>query len=512
MEDRRASGNHAAGLVVLAALIAALLPWLYVEYAKAFNHDIYWLTVGAGRLLHGATMAGAVYDPNPPLSIVVYIPLYLLAKTVGVSFAAAAILTNGVYMALAAASVYALAKCITGSQHAAIIAIAFVLANTVLCTGEFGQRDQMVAITIMPLVLGQIILTRRIACSRLLLYAAFVAGAMLILLKPHFGIIPAAFLLHRSLMRRRLPVLDADFIILSAAAVCYLAIIWLCFRDYATEIFPDVVRLYLGFDTSPIVFVLAGGLAIFYITLWALYRCTVRAGEGDAAVVNIFFATALLALVPYVIEMKDYRYHLVPSLSFFWTGAGFVTYLVARRFVPPTFAAALMIAAMNAAGYAAEPPSVIRMAEDIKSLPLTRAVAGCGANCSYMVLSANLPAVMMTGYYSGRENASRFPSLWFLPQLLRMKQGAQSERLFQKYAGMLAEDIEKGKPGIVVACLDEFDYVEYFSKSPDFARAWTPYRADGWVPVNYGYYLPERAGGPSRTFSCTIFDRGMSAR
>ncbi len=68
------------------------------------------------------------------------------------------------------------------------------IAGTEAFLADFGQRDQLVALSMLPFVLGQVILTRRIDCPRALLAAVFAVGAVLVLLKPHNGLLPVVFL------------------------------------------------------------------------------------------------------------------------------------------------------------------------------------------------------------------------------------------------------------------------------------------------------------------------------
>jgi hypothetical protein len=152
------------------------------------------------------------------------------------------------------------------------------------------------------------------------------------------------------------------------------------------------------------------------------------------------------------------------------------------------------------------------------SLPLTRLVRDCGDDCRFLIFSTGMRVTMMSSYYGGKDNASRFGALWFLPELIRLKsllnEGKPSrlieaayQRFFHKYAQYLAEDIETTRPALAVSCPEDFDYIKYFSRDPDFARAWQPYERAGTVPVNYGVYYPEAPQSGFQTFSCDIYRR-----
>jgi hypothetical protein len=325
----------------LLTLLLCLVPWVTMEHDKAINYDIFWCTTGALRLLHGATMVSGFYDSNPPLRLAVYVPLYFFSHLTGSSYATAALVTTLVYLALSAMAVFSLATRILGPDEAFILSVGTILAGTVLATAEFGERDQFLVFGLLPFVLGQIILTYRIPCSRFLLVTVFAVGAVLIL---PFGLLPLALLVHRcSLQKRWSVILDLDFVALSVAALSYAAIVWLFFQDYATGILPDALKFYLSDDAVHVIVFYAVFLSVLYLAAYSLFFMTVQPEGNRRLVMNTFFGCALLSLVPYVMEMKDFKYHLTPSLTFFWTGTSLFLFIAAQRVLSRNAAAAAVI-------------------------------------------------------------------------------------------------------------------------------------------------------------------------
>jgi hypothetical protein len=115
---------------------------------------------------------------------------------------------------------------------------------------------------------------------------------------------------------------------------------------------------------------------------------------------------------------------------------------------------------------------------------------------------------MMTEYYSGKANVSRFPSLWFLAALRSMPDNAERERLFHKYAQFIAADMDKKRPDILVSCNAQFDYVEYFSRDAEFNRVLAAFKPDGTVSVDYSAYYPEVPRDLLKKYECQIYRRG----
>lgn len=498
--------------VMVLALVMALVPWVWLEYTKAINPDIFWLTTGAGRYLHGMGMADGIYDPNPPLSIIVYIPAYLLSRC-GISMDLAIITTTAAYLFAACLAVYSLARRLAGRETAMIVTISFLLAGTTLCTAEFGQRDQMVAFSLMPFVLGQLILTRRMACSRLLLNGVFITGSILILLKPHFGLVPAVFLIQRGFVQKRWSIIrDPDFVMLALCSILYVVAIWFLFHDYAIVIFPDVLKLYLPSTHSMVVVVYSAILALIYLDIFGLSYFMERRKGITNPLTRVMIVCAFLCIVPYLVQMKDFKYHLVPSLTFFWTGLGLLVFKLVRRATSPGLSGALMIGILSAAGYVSEPPLTYMTSAQATSQPLTRLVSECGSDCRFIMLDEVVRTMLTTERYSGKESVSRFPSLWFLPTLVTMSEGAERDRLFHKYARFLAEDISKGRPDLLITCNQRFDYVEYFSHDKDFAEAMQPYSIMGTVSVDYVVYYPEAPPGLLKKYECQTYRRGEAGR
>ena len=173
-----------------ATLFLCLIPWFVVEQKKAINWDIEWMTTCAGRLLHGLTMTQGSYHAELPLAAIVYIPVYLLSEYAGIPFAAGGFLTTSIYVFLSCATIFFLASRLLERDEAFLLSALAAVAATAAFLADFGQRDQLVALSMLPFVLGQIILTRRIDCPRALLAVVFAVGAVLVLLKPHHGLLP----------------------------------------------------------------------------------------------------------------------------------------------------------------------------------------------------------------------------------------------------------------------------------------------------------------------------------
>ena len=143
--------------------MACLLPWLYLRVQQATHSDMLWLGESALRLLDGKSMSQAAYDPNPPLSILIYVIPALLQKFsalplhIGVQLQAFAI------FAFATIALIKSLKCFPDlslpSRH--ILVCGYLLLNTLGAGLTFGERDHLIGMILPPLVAIQLALTNR---------------------------------------------------------------------------------------------------------------------------------------------------------------------------------------------------------------------------------------------------------------------------------------------------------------------------------------------------------------
>ncbi len=193
-----------------------------------------------------------------------------------------------------------------------------------------------------------------------------------------------------------------------------------------TEILPDAVRIYSWTYVNLVVVArIATVLAVLYAAFFLLFRMVANMEAGRRLVLNVLLASAFVCLVPYIVQMKDFRYHLIPTLTFFWTAAGFFLYVAAQHMTTRRAAACIALLAVAATGYAYTPttnaPSAYTTAKQIEDLPLTKLVKSCAPGCNFLVFTVGMPANNLTSYYTGAEAATRFPSMWFLPFLIEQK-------------------------------------------------------------------------------------------
>jgi hypothetical protein len=500
------------GIAFAALLALILLPWAVVQFNQSLNSDGMWLLEAARRLLAGGTMAGNAYETNPPLSIVIYYPPVLFSQLTGFFLPHAYFLYAVIILLLSAGALWKiLAKNPVSSPalNAAITA-AFILGNTVLSSIYFGERDQLLGMALLPFVLIQIGLTFSWPRPhRILFWSVLICGAALILLKPHFGLLPALLLLHRALHQRRLTLWkDPDFICLSLATAGYLLFIFTYCRDYVTIIFPDVVSLYLPEKKHIVVLESAFYIIVIASFFFLCYALPIEKHRGNLTA--FLFFCALICIIPYWVQMRGFHYHLLPAQAFFLTALA----CMMQNILAPgageqraAIAVTLMAAALSYSLSLPNPGIPTHKTYGISTLG--KQLDACkDPHCSFFMFNNSLEAIHQIAFYAGHYHASRFPTLWFLPGLVRAQDWLDHEQpsplnqkqvdtLKTKYARMIAEDFNSGKPELAFIghfrVLDDkdFDFIDYFSSDPDFAASWHPYRKTSSFTLDMLDYYPD---------------------
>ena len=132
-----------------------------------------------------------------------------------------------------------------GPAYWAII-FGYLIPVTLFMQVEFGNKDHLIAIVLLPFLVAQLNIDYKTTHTAPIYWAIFILATPFILMKPHYGLLPACMLGYRFFTGRRFKVLlDADFQCLAVGAMLYLAITLVWFNDYVTDVLLNVsVGLY----------------------------------------------------------------------------------------------------------------------------------------------------------------------------------------------------------------------------------------------------------------------------
>ncbi len=503
-----------AVLYGLALLWACLIGgWLWGAWrADAANHDVFWLFTGFLRLQSGQTMAQAFYETNPPLSVYIYAPAFWLTELTGLSLPRAVIVYTSVLLAAAlAASLYA-ARHLNGCsrQQGFVLALGLGVAGTVMAATNYGQRDHFVALAAIPVVL--LLLGRTQSARRLNLAGALIlfTGTLFLLLKPYYGLLPAYLMAHRACTQKRLSALwDADFIVMALAPLAYGLCFYFFFQDYLTIILPAVLDLYIdsGWRYS---LALLSAIASLWLLLMGLSGHRAVPVETRALVRQLLVFAALGFLI-YVLMMKGYAYHLLPCLTFMLV-AGL---LLGNSLLKPlilgpalrAFAMALPLTALCLL----MPDSYIPHKDQVEREALTKKVAACEGDCSFLIMGSTVRIAQLISYYTDKPHASRFPKFWFAEGMveegLDLEKDHRRLERYRHYVDMITADIDHYKPRIIFSCNYYADFMPWLSSYENFRRAFGPYRKTADLWYDHDIFHHGKSAPRPRIVKCAQYDR-----
>jgi hypothetical protein len=215
---------------------------------------------------------------------------------------------------------------------------------------------------------------------------------------------------------------------------------------------------------------------------------------------DVFCIAAVVFFLTYLVQMKGWTYQLYPS-SILWLVAlvaivpGVLNWAFSpsrrvgvRRMASATAFVAMITGVWIFAG-TIQRGSYQNAFMDLM-LPLVEQHAH---ESSIFVFSAHVVAPFPLVVYANVEWASRFPSLWLMPGLVRQQQRADSrfqqelsrlEEIRRYINDSVIEDLAKSRPALII--VDEraqkpyfgempFDYLGYFGMDQRFREIWSSY-------------------------------------
>ncbi|HTK83600.1 MAG TPA: hypothetical protein VL625_00810 [Patescibacteria group bacterium] len=470
-------------LAVFLPMFAVIVVWVPFEISAALNEDEAWLLICAQRLLDGGRSLTDFYQPNPPMSTLMYVPDVLLARLTHSPIYYIPHLLGLAAMSLSAWGMLSLLKRFPelDDDARAVAFGAYLIASTIGASFMFfAERDEYVAWGLIPFLLAQILITRAAAVEKRILWSVLIGGGICILIKPHYLLLPAVAVVHRMVARRRVfsVMRDPDVIALLCVSSVYAILIAVYFWDDVTKIFPDLVKLYLPvqnpFETAKQGF---AGL----ILLLLLRLCLRPVNEGVRRIVNYCTIGAMLSGLLFVIQLKGLYYHEIPFFLFYSCGVGLALHDRLGRGLRSSKIAAFITMTLVLDFSLIHAPAFLGYPthEDYKKLPLTQLAANLGPNETFFVVTEGMDVIHQAAIYSGHIHASRFPDLWFLTGT---QFGWRHDGDDVRYANYVAEDLARYKPS-VMAIISGDRYVDVISwlsaRSPAFRNEMKRYVTAG---------------------------------
>ncbi len=501
--QKRETINNIAYATALGCILLYTLNTFLPYMMQAVQVDIAFLCQSAQRMLNGISMKDGYYDTNPPLSVMLYIPVVVLHNVTTLPLYACLYIFGGACLTLSCALLYKLIKQSKwlSAEQTHLLIISYIIANLLLTGHEFGQREHFLIMAICPMILAQILMTYGITIPAPLKWISFIWGAAFILLKPHYGLIPLCVFIHRAYTQKRLSIIrDHDFLTLSVCALLYIGITLMFFSDFVFEIAPDVMAFYVAPPKShtmieALIFI-SISIALMFASLYAL-----KTPDYFMTGTSIM---AFLCVIPLYLQGYGFAYHSIPTIIMIFCSASLFLYRYSleaqnNKAVPRIsviLTGGVMLFFSTQISITLERPTHHEYAQT----ELVQTLKKCNApTCTFFMFHDTISMTHELSVYSRQEHASRFPTLWFIPYFMNNNWGKdtpQGEQHFQKYLSMFNEDFKKYQPDTLLIghpWLNENETLDIILAlsdiSPEFKVIMNEYRKEKTIMVDRKAYM-----------------------
>lgn len=281
------------------------------------NPDILYLTHAAERLLAGGSYSKDFFETNPPLILILYMPIVFLSKYLSIKILYLMLIYffSLAWLCLLTCA-YLLKKIISnnnGYYYLILTIISFVIF--ILPGANLGQREYLLLILTLPYLFTAVlrIENKPLPTALLILIGLFAAAG--IALKPFFAILPALIELYIIYRKRNLlAFIRIETMIMMLFLISYLWSISYFTPDYLSQILPFVLRVYfVGVKSAwPIYFTKINVLFCFVpVVLYFLIKQDIR-----YQTLNTVLLLSLIALIlAFTVPLTLFTYQILPAFS-----------------------------------------------------------------------------------------------------------------------------------------------------------------------------------------------------
>lgn len=459
--------------------------------------DSIWLIQAAEHFFQGRALSEYYFDTNPPMCFLIYLPVVFLSYTGLALWDALNLYSLGLVICAVLAMSYTMAKWHVSVLTKQAALLGFILAVTIIPFQEFGQKDHLIAIGIVPFLLAQLSLTFQHKQSRSALIIILICFVPFVLIKPHYGLLCCALIAHRLYRSRDYRALiQPDVIVLTLATSAYALITILAFPDFLEIVLPLSMKLYVS--QTGVNFKAMHVIApLIFTACLGVYGFLVAKTQEEKKLVLLFGILAALAIIPYAVQGKGFSLHFIP----FMTLTTILTAITLSMSCPKQYRQKvkfIVTALLVLAGFALiplKPPEDLSHPHSKYTDLLNRLEISPDAH-SFYIESNSTNVIFPIAVYNNMRHASRFSANWFTPHL-DMLAGAE-RRYYKDYLGnALAEDISRYQPDNLVYIKNDKanNILGTFQDHAGFQQALSGYKEIKTIDTNQiffqGRYKPD---------------------
>jgi hypothetical protein len=285
------------------------------------NSDVSWLLTLAEQVLAGARAYIDFTEPNPPASILIYMPAIELARLANISAEAA---LSVLVFAAAFVSLWMAGRCLgedslVGARERPLL-FALACALLLILPGDnFAERENIALISILPMIAVSVRRAEGASPGLVIALFAGIGGGIAVAIKPYFALallLPFLLVLWRSRasVARLLAALFAVENIAAALVVlAYGAVLVWGFPDYSQHTLPLVLTLYVPLRYSlPL---MLANPSVIMVVLAGLVGAGLGIKEYRSPVVAVASLASLGFTGALIIQGKGWPYHGYPAVA-----------------------------------------------------------------------------------------------------------------------------------------------------------------------------------------------------
>jgi len=277
--------------------------------------DIAWLLTMGEKMLAGQRPYIDMFEANPPMSILLYLPAVIAGHGLGVSpDTMVKVLVLGACAASVALCARILAPIVPTRASLWKLAAAGAFVLIVLPTGVFGERDHIAIVAMLPFLATTI---ARGEGRRPTLWTAVLAGigcGLAMAIKPHFALIAGGALLVTAWRLRSIRPLVALEVWVASLMVGLYALVVVVFFPAFLNFLPVIRDAYLPVR-QPLVLLLLWPPPLAWLTLSGVAAFAAWRRPGARWPVASLLAASAGGVASYLIQGKGWPYHSFPMLA-----------------------------------------------------------------------------------------------------------------------------------------------------------------------------------------------------
>lgn len=458
--------------IFLAIVAAALLERAIVETAP----DVSWLLTLGEKMLAGERPYVDFIEVNPPASIYLYLPALFFSRVSGVSpeFLVGLLVFAGVGVALWFSARILIKGGLVSEKTAWGLASAFAVVLLVLPAATFAQREHIALISFLPFLAVATLRARHVPVALSWAIVAGLGAALTVIIKPHF-VFPVLFTAAATAVCARSwrPLFALENWISASLALLYGVAVVVFYPEFIRDWVPIITAVYVAQKASIVDLLTLGAIPFWFGGL--LVIVAMKRAEAFAPPFVLLLAASAGFLASFFAQQKGLPYHSYPMLALIFAGAiaaAFDRAPAIRQNTVMLCGALIATAGLHFATFSwyAVTVDTRAIAAPIRaavSHPKILNISGGG------LVGMGFPLTrQLEGTWVGR-TCGQWISAGVLAAKLR---GADRETMVRldRYLAfdvqILVEDIRRGKPDIILADRNRYDWLKWAKGFVDVAR------------------------------------------